>query len=80
MNEGLIVVDTAIGVLQAEALRGLLEAQGVEVTFSYESAGRVEGLSVGPVGEVDLLVPASQAARARRILADYYADRLISQE
>lgn len=76
MNEPLTVVDTAIGAVQAEVLRGMLEAQGVQVMFSYESAGRVEGLFVGPMGEVDLLVPASQAAQARRILADYYAGRL----
>lgn len=80
MNESLTVVDTAIGAVQAELLRSLLEAQGLQVMFSYESAGRVESSSVGPMGEVDLLVPASQAAQARRILAEYYAGRLEAQE
>ncbi len=79
MNESLTVVDTAIGALQAEALRSLLEAQGIQVMFSYEPAGRVEGLSAGPLSEVDLLVPTGQAAQARRILADYYAGRLGTQ-
>jgi hypothetical protein len=77
MEEDFVTVGTTFGVIQAEILRGLLQALGISVTLSFESAGRAEGLSVGPLGEIDLVVPASQATRARQILKDYYAGRLV---
>lgn len=59
------------GALQAELLRGLLEAQGVQVRLSQEGAGRAYGLSVGPLGVVRLYVPASQESLAQEVLDAY---------
>lgn len=61
------------GDLQAELLRGLLEAQDIPVLLSQEGAGRALGLTFGPMGEVKILVPGSQLVRAQAILAAYEA-------
>lgn len=59
------------GELQAELIRSLLDAQGVRVFLNQEGAGRAYGLSVGPLGMVQVLVPESQGQLAKQILADY---------
>jgi hypothetical protein len=61
------------GELEAELLRGLLEAQGIPAILNQESAGRAYGLGVGPLGVVQILVPETALANARQILDDYYA-------
>jgi hypothetical protein len=68
-----VVIDTVPGDLQAEILRGFLEAQGIPVLLSQEGAGRAIGLSVGPLGEVEILVPEQNHLEAMRLLADYRA-------
>ena len=80
MDEEIVVVETTSGMMEAEILRGLLEAQGITVWLLQESAGRAIGLSVGPLGQVDLMVPADQAEEAKKILDDYHAGRLIDQD
>lgn len=65
------VIAEIYGELQAELIRGLLDAQGVRVFLNQEGAGRAYGLSVGPLGLVQLLVPESQSQLAEQILADY---------
>jgi hypothetical protein len=77
MDEDIVVVETTSGLIEAEILRGLLEANGINVWLSHESAGKVIGLSVGPLGQVDLLVPAEQEDDAKKILSDYHAGRLM---
>ncbi len=67
------VVHEISGELQAEMLRGLLEAQGIPVMLNQEGAGRAYGISVGRLGQVQILVPSSHAESARSILNDYYA-------
>ncbi len=57
--------------IQAEVLRGLLEAQDIPVVLSKEGAGRAIGLTVGSLGEVDILVPESYQSEARETLASY---------
>ena len=62
------------GELNAEILRGLLEAQGIEVILSQEGIGHsVYPVSVGLFGKVDILVPASQKEQALQVLKDYEA-------
>ena len=75
MND-LVVVETVMDRLQAEIVRGLLEARGVSVLLSAEAAALLEGVGFGPMAEIHLLVPADQAEQARRILADFKAGRL----
>ena len=68
-----VVIGIVPGDLQAEILRGFLEAQGIPVLLSQEGAGRAIGLSVGPLGEVEILVPEQNQLEATRLLADYHA-------
>ncbi|MBN2147612.1 MAG: DUF2007 domain-containing protein [Anaerolineales bacterium] len=76
VDEEWVVVDKVAGHLQAEILRGALEAQGVQVWLNQEGAGVAYGLAVGPMGEVEILVPSSQADLALHILSEYYAGEL----
>jgi Putative prokaryotic signal transducing protein len=61
------------GDLQAEIFGGLLEAQGIPVLLSREGAGKAYGLAVGPLGEVEILVPSNLLESAQKVMADYEA-------
>lgn len=74
------IVDVVNGEFQAQLLRGLLEAQGVLVQLSKEGAGRAYGLSVGALGEVQILVPTDSKDLAEQILKDYYEGKFISED
>jgi hypothetical protein len=63
------------GELQADLLRNLLEAQGIQVFLNQEGAGRAYGLTVGPLGQVQVLVPSHQSKEAQQIVDDYYAGK-----
>lgn len=80
MDEDIVVVETTSGLMEAEILRGLLEANDITVWLLHEAAGKAIGLSVGPLGQVDLMVPAAQAEEAKKILDDYHAGRLMDHE
>jgi Putative prokaryotic signal transducing protein len=66
------VVDEVPGVVQAEILQGLLEAQGIKVFLSEEGAGRAFGLSAAPMGTVQVLVLHTDYDAARAVLDEYY--------
>ena len=68
-----VVVDTVNGSLNAEILRGLLQAQGIEVLLSQEGAGRALGLEVGLMGDIDILVNSDDVPEARGLIDDYYS-------
>lgn len=68
-----VVVDTVNGSLNAEILRGLLQAQGIEVLLSQEGAGRALGLEVGLMGDIDILVNSDDVPEARKLIDDYYS-------
>jgi hypothetical protein len=70
------VVDQVPGDLQAEILRGLLEAQGIQVWLSQEGAGKAIGLTIPTLGLVQILVPSQQAEQARSLLDAYYSGKL----
>ncbi len=54
---------------EAEILRGLLEAQGIQVSLSQEAVGSsVFPVDVGAFGQVEVLVPPDQAERARKVM------------
>lgn len=80
MSEEYALVATASGRLEAEILRGLLEANGIPVWLLGESAGSAIGLGVGPLGQVDIRVPNEFEAQAREVLGEYFADRLVDQD
>ncbi len=74
------VVAETYGELQAEILRGLLEAQGIPVVLSQEGAGRAYGIQVGPLGLVQLLVPSDYVLTAQDILTDYQTGKYATPE
>ncbi len=70
MSDPLVVVCTVEGRLEAERIRSWLEAEGIPAMVSQEGAGQVYGLTLGLLGEADVLVPAARAAEAQALLAD----------
>jgi hypothetical protein len=71
------VVDKVSGSAIAGILKGMLEAQGIKVVLSQEGVGEsVFPVSVGPLSEIEILVPSSQLSDARQILEDYNSGRL----
>jgi hypothetical protein len=63
-------VYTANGQLQAETIRIFLESFGIDARILQESAGAVYGLTVGPMGETQVIVPEEQAQNALELLAE----------
>ncbi len=75
------VLDEVGGTLIAELLKGLLEAQGIPVVLSQEGAGHYAyAMSIGSLGQVQILVPDDRLTEARQILADYYAGKYENQD
>jgi hypothetical protein len=74
MSDPLTVVCTVEGRLEAERIRSYLEAEGIPAMVSQEGAGQVYGLTLGLLGQADVLVPEGRAAEARALLADMPCD------
>ncbi len=68
-----VVAAKIAGELQAEIMRGLLEAQGVRVYLAVEGAARAIGITAGPLGEVDIMVPEEELDETLEIIASYNA-------
>ena len=73
MTEDWVILDEVPGMLQAEILRGLLEAQEIPTVLSQEGAGKAIGLTIGTLGTVQILVPSKDQERARELLEAYYS-------
>jgi len=69
-------VDEVPGQLQAEILRGMLEAQGIKVALSQEGIGDILAATIVPMGRVQILVAEQDFERARELLDSYYAGTL----
>ncbi len=68
-----VVAEKVPGELQAELLRGLLEAHEINVYLAIEGAARAIGITAGPLGEVDIMVPEEQLEQALEIIKSYHA-------
>jgi hypothetical protein len=79
-DEEWVLVDRVQGQLQAELLKGLLEAQGIMVWINSQGAAHAYAVSVGSMGAVELLVPSSALEEARQILDAYYRGDFESTE
>lgn len=67
------LLETVEGSAQAEILRGLLEAQGIPVMLSQEGVARFAySVSVGPLSEVDVLVPSGRWQEGRQVIDEYW--------
>ena len=69
-NPQFSVVYTANGKLSAEMIKAFLETSGIPVLLNQESAGIALGLTVGPLGVVDILVPVEYETQARELLEE----------
>lgn len=69
------VVYIASGGIEAESIKILLESFGLKAFINQESAGKTYGLTVGPLGMVEVLVPSVQVEEARKIIADLNAGK-----
>jgi hypothetical protein len=79
-DDELVLLEEATGPAQAETLRGLLEAQGIQILISQESAGQSAlPVTFGILGGVQLLVKKKDLEQARQILDEYYAGDFIEQ-
>ncbi len=63
------VVYVAANELEAEVVRGHLESEDIPVVLRGEALGRVYGMTVGPLAQVEVLVPVPLAEQARTIVA-----------
>lgn len=70
------VVFIANGMLEAESVKILLESFGIPAYTNQESAGTVYGLTVGPLGEVEVIVPLEHLEDAKKIIAEMKAGNL----
>ena len=75
-----VVVTKVSGEFIGELLRGLLEAQNITVQLFNKGAGRAFGFSVGPLSEIEILVPKNQEDDAIRIIEQYESGELESPE
>ena len=66
---------SAAGQLEAEMIKGFLEAQDIHVVLNQESVGRTMGLSAGRLGQVQVLVSETQFEEARALLDDLAAGK-----
>lgn len=71
MDQDIVQVGSVSGKIEAEILRGLLEASGISVWLVHEAAATIYGLGVGPLAQVDLMVAAAQADEAIKIIESY---------
>ena len=74
------VVAEVNGDIQAEIMRGLLEAQEIPVFLSKEGAAKAMGLEIGEMGLVQVLVPSDKAVVANEILQEYFSGKYENTE
>jgi hypothetical protein len=80
MSSDYEIVYTAHGQLDAEMIKALLEANGVQASLAGESIGSSYGIVLGPLGDIDIIVPTNQADTARTILDAMERGDLDTQE
>ena len=71
MDQDIVRAGSVSGKIEAEIVRGLLEAKGIRVMLLHEAAATIYGLGVGPLATVDVMVPAEQAEEAAEIIKSY---------
>ncbi len=64
-----VIVYRAANGFEADVVVGRLAAEGIPTWRRSESLGAAYGLLVGPLAQVDILVPATLADKARALLA-----------
>lgn len=72
-RKDLVLVGRSAGQANAEMMKMVLESYGIQVFIYGESVGSAYGLTITPLGEVELWVPKSQSKEAAQILDEISA-------
>jgi hypothetical protein len=75
----LVNIYNAAGMLEAEMIKTYLESFDVVVFINQESLGRTLGLSAGPLGMVEVMVPESQLGEAQTLLREMWDGKQIEE-
>lgn len=67
-----VTVDRTLGPGPAEVIRGFLEACGIEARISLEGAWEAIPLTVGSLGEAEVLVRKEDEEKALEFIQAYY--------
>ena len=65
------VLAEVYGRMEAEGIKSLLEAEGIQVELIQEAAGRLYAVAVDGLGRVQIFVPKKQLQEAREWLKIY---------
>jgi hypothetical protein len=74
------VVFKASGMAQAKIITGRLETEGIPTRLKYEAAGTIYAITIDGLGEVRILVPQEDHARALDILERSYDEQELDWE
>ena len=84
VENDLIPVDAVGGVTEATMRRAFLASYGIPVVLRSPMSANLSSnpypLTVGPLGEVTLLVPADRAEEARELLKTFAAGDLVAED
>ena len=72
MSARYISVGVVSGSLEAEIIKTYLHSLDIPCLLSEEALGRVYGLGVGPLAEVEILVPPQHEQAAREAMEAYW--------
>ena len=73
-DKKLVELTTVSGRLTAEAILSYLQAYGVQGMISMEPIGSVYPLTVGELGEVQILIREADYEMASQVLAGFYQE------
>ncbi len=68
------VVAVETGMLRADIVKGRLESEGIPVTLRYEAVGKIYGLTLDGLGQVEILVPGDYLSKSREILQESFSN------
>ncbi len=76
MKKQWVQIYSAYGQLDAAMLVDFLLANGIEATSIQESLGTTYGLTIGPLGEAKIFVPADQQEMAESLIREMEEGKL----
>ncbi len=68
MADELVVIYNAASQVEADVIKGLLEAEGIPAMISQESLNTTYGLVMGGLGELKIMVAAKREQEARELI------------
>jgi len=62
------------GMMEAEIIKSKLESFQIPVLLTFESAGRIYGITLNGLGKVKVMVTATQWVAAKNVLSDRWPE------